>query len=78
MGRYFNGVMGAPMIPNRICFFKDICSMNEVDKINNRTNIAINNNKDHYRVKSGINREENDLFIYMRLLYIICNITLNK
>jgi hypothetical protein len=74
MGRFFNGVMGVPMLPNRICFFEDICSLNEVDKINNRINIAIDNNKDHYRVKSLVNREENDLFIYTRLLYIIYNI----
>ena len=24
MGSYFNGILGAPMLPNRICFFEDI------------------------------------------------------
>jgi hypothetical protein len=74
MGKYFNGVMGAPMLPNRICFFEDICSINEVDKIDKRINNAIDNNRDHYRVKSIVNREQNDLFIYIRLLNIIYNI----
>ena len=77
MGKYFNGVMGAPMLPNRICFFEDICTINEVDKIDERINKAISNNKDHYRVKSSSNREEVDLFIYVCLLYKIYNIKFN-
>ena len=75
MGKYFNGVMGAPMLPNRICFFEDINSFGEVDKIDDRINNAVLNNRDHYRVKSVNKREENDLFIYTRLLNKIYNIT---
>ena len=76
MGKYFHGVLGAPMLPNRICFFEDIQSIYEIAKINNRIDDAIANNRDHYRVKTlNDNREEIDLFIYIRLLKKIYNIT---
>jgi hypothetical protein len=77
MGKYFHGVLGAPMLPNRICFFEDINSTNEVDKINSRIDDAIKNNKDHYRVKTlNGNREEIDFFILNKLLEKIYNFRL--
>ena len=77
MGKYFNGILGAPMLPNRICFFEDIHSINEFDKIQNRILEAKTNNKDHYRVKTlRGNRVEIDLFIYKELLKYIYNIRL--
>lgn len=77
MGKYFHSVLGAPMLPNRICFFEDITSTNdgEYNKIINRINWAVSENKDHYRVKTlHGNREEIDLFIYKQLLKLIYNI----
>lgn len=75
MGKYFHGILGAPMLPNRICFFEDIKSINEIDKIQNRIIDAINDNKDHYRVKTlHGNREEVDIYIYKKLLLNIYNI----
>lgn len=81
MGKYFNGILRVPMLPNRICFFEDIASTNEYEynKIINRINNAIIENKDHYRVKTfSNNREEIDLFIYKHLLKIIYEININK
>jgi hypothetical protein len=76
MGRFFNGILGAPMLPNRICFFEDIKSTNEIDKIENRIADAIQNNKNHYRVKTlNSNREEIDFFILQNLLKKIYNIS---
>lgn len=75
MGKYFHGVFGALMLPNRICFFEDIYSIKEYDKIIDRINNAKQNNKDHYRVKSICeNREIIDYFIYQSLLKNIYNI----
>jgi hypothetical protein len=75
MGKYFHGVFGAPMLPNRICFFEDIYSNKEYDKIIERIDNAKQNNKDHYRVKSVCeNREIIDYFIYQCLLKNIYNI----
>ena len=75
MGKYFNGILNAPMLPNRICFFEDITSVNESDKIINRISCAIAEKKDHYRVKAMHgNRVEIDLFIYKQLLKLIYNI----
>jgi hypothetical protein len=77
MGKYFHGLMGAPMLPNRICFFEDIQSVYEIDKINNRINDAIANNRDHYRVKtSNHNREQIDMVICRQILEKIYNIRL--
>ena len=77
MGKFFNGVLGAPMLPNRICFFEDITSIDEIDKINDRITNAIINNVDHYRVKTqSNNRDEIDMFIYKQLLLRIYNINL--
>jgi hypothetical protein len=74
MGKYFNGVLKCPMLPNRICFFEDIISINETNKIINRINGAIQNNRDHYRVKTQTNeREQIDLYIYNILLKMIYN-----
>jgi hypothetical protein len=73
MGKYFNGVLKCPMLPNRICFFEDI--KNETDKIISRINEAIQNNKDHYRVKTQTHeREKIDLYIYNILLKMVYNI----
>ena len=80
MGKYFHGILGAPMLPNRICFFEDITSIhdiNEINKIQTRISDAIFNNKDHYRVKTLYgNREIIDLYIYKELLKNIYNISL--
>lgn len=80
MGKFFNGILGAPMLPNRICFFEDIISVNEIDKIykiDERINDSIKNNKTHYRIKTlNGNREEIDFFIANYLLQKIYNITL--
>lgn len=77
MGKFFNGYIGAPMLPNRICFFEDIISKNEIKTIIYRIIDSKNNNKDHYRVKTlNGNREEIDLFIYKVLLILIYNINL--
>lgn len=74
MGKYFNGILKAPMLPNRICFFEDIISIEETEKIEHRIHDAIQNNKDHYRVKNFYNREQNDLYIYKILLEIVYSI----
>ena len=75
MGKFFHVILGVPFLPNRICFFEDINSINEVEKINNRITEGINSNKDHYRVKTlNRDREAIDLFIYIRLLDLIYNI----
>jgi hypothetical protein len=77
MGKYFNGIFGAPMLPNRICFFEDIQSIDEITKIQDRILEAKNNKKDHYRVKTlHGNRVEIDMFIYKELLKCIYNISL--
>ena len=77
MGKFFNGVLCAPMLPNRICFFEDIISVNEIGKIDTRINEAIQTNKDHYRIKTlRGNREEIDFFISKYLLQKIYNIYL--
>lgn len=76
MGKYFHGILGSPMLPNRICFFEDIKSINEINKIQNRIIDATNNNKNHYRVKTLYgNREEVDFYIYKQLLLNIYNIS---
>jgi hypothetical protein len=78
MGKFFNGLLGAPMLPNRICFFEDIVSVNEIGKIDTRIDEAIQNNKDHYRIKTlRGNRAEIDFFIAKHLLQKIYNIYLN-
>ncbi len=77
MGCFFNGIMGAPMLPNRICFFEDIISINEINKIEHRINTAIKNNKNHYRIKTlNGNREEIDFLISKILLKKIYNISI--
>ena len=78
MGKFFNGILGAPMLPNRICFFEDINSVCEIGKIDDRINEAIQQNKNHYRIKTGNpNREEIDFFISKYLLQKIYNIYIN-
>jgi hypothetical protein len=77
MGLYFNGVLGAPMLPNRICFFEDITSTNQTDLIRSRIDDAILNDKDHYRVKNlNGNREELDKCVYKELLKKIYDINI--
>ena len=69
MGLYFNGILGAPMLPNRICFFEDIRRSDQTEMIRNRIDSAIENNKDHYRVKNQcFNRVEIDKCVYIELL----------
>ena len=76
MGLYFNGFLNAPMLPNRICFFEDITSITDESKkqIEDRITDAIKLNKDHYRVKSFVNREQIDMVIYDILLNKVYNI----
>jgi len=74
MGKFFNGIIGAPMLPNRICFFEDIISVNEIDKIDKRVNDAIKNNKTHYRIKNNRTIEQIDFFISTYLLQKIYNL----
>ena len=77
MGLYFNGVCGALMLPNRICFFEDIISIHQTDMIKRRIDDAILNSVDHYRVKNkNGNRQENDKCVYTELLKKIYNINL--
>ena len=77
MGKYFNGILKAPMLPNRICFFEDITSIHEDEKIKDRVTRSMENNIDHYRVKTlHPNREEIDINIYENLLQLIYNIPL--
>ena len=76
MGLFFNGVLRAPMLPNRICFFEDITDTTiQSIQIYERIISAMQNNKDHYRVKNCINRDKIDIIIYSQLLKIIYNIT---
>ena len=78
MGLYFNGVLGAPMLANRICFFEDINNTNQINLIRTRIDSAILNDKDHYRVKNlNGNRENLDKCVYKELLNKIYNIQLN-
>ena len=79
MGKYFNGILGAPMLPNRICFFEDILSINEIGKVQQRMQEAKSNNKDHYRVKTAVGnqRSQIDMFIYQELLKCIYDININ-
>lgn len=77
MGHYFNGIMGIPPLPNRICFFEDIHNVDEDTQkmIENQINISMKNNIDHYRVKTkNDNRCFIDYFIYIILLEKIYNI----
>ena len=75
LGKYFHGYLKCPMLPNRICFFEDINSINETEKITSRINNALQNNRDHYRVKTQTNeREKIDFYIYNILLKMIYNI----
>lgn len=75
MGKFFHGILRAPMLPNRICFFEDIVSIDENEKIDHRITLAIQTHKDHYRVKTqSYLREEIDLYIYKCLLKRIYNI----
>ena len=64
MGTFFNGILGAPMLPNRICFFEDIISINQTDIIHSRINDAIKNNKTHYRIKTLNGTENKSIFLF--------------
>jgi hypothetical protein len=77
MGLYFNGILQAPMLPNRICFFEDITSISDESRkqIEDRITHAISSNRDHYRVKSQVNREQIDMCVYTILLKRIYNIS---
>ena len=74
MGKYFHGVLGAPLLPNRICFFEDVTHEDEKTVLE-RIEVAINSGKDHYRVKTLMgDREKIDFFIYKQLLSLVYNI----
>jgi hypothetical protein len=77
MGLFFNGILKAPMLPNRICFFEDITDyIEQYSLINERIHNSVKNNIDHYRVKNRADiRDKTDIIIYSRLLKIIYNIT---
>jgi hypothetical protein len=69
MGKFFHRAFGAPMLPSRICFFEDIIDVNQTELIRNRIDNAIQNGKDHYRVKNQTdNRENLDKCVYTELL----------
>lgn len=75
LGKYFNGHLNAPFLKNRICFFEDITSTDELHKIEERIISSKINSTDHYRVKTLYgNREQIDYFIYILLLRNIYNI----
>ena len=77
MGQYFYGVLNVPILPNRICFFEDILDTDDtnIPKIELRIQDAINENKDHYRVKNYRgDRLSIDHLIYKILLKHIYNI----
>jgi hypothetical protein len=77
MGKYFNGVLGVPMLKNRICFFEDITTIDEDEDIT-KINKAMSEYKHHYIVKTPyINREIKDMLIYKQLLKIIYNENIN-
>lgn len=77
MGEYFHRHLGVPMLPNRICFFEEFTIIDNIQERVIREKIIenINNQTDHYRVKT-LNgpREEIDLVIYKLLLEYIYNI----
>ena len=81
LGSYFNGVLKAPMLPNRICFFEDILYEKDHNIVIDRINNAKNENKDHYRLKTKTNnRIEIHGMIYkhlLKLIYDIDNTVLN-
>jgi hypothetical protein len=75
MGRYFYKHLKVPMLPSRVCFFEDITGENDVEIIMSRIReSSLVNNVNHYRVKSNIDRERIDLYIYKILLKTIYNI----
>lgn len=75
MGLFFHKYLKTPIISSNMCFYEDIQNYkSEYEKINDRFLKATKNNIDHYRVKNKINREYNDLFIYIYLLKKIYNI----
>lgn len=77
MGRYFYGRLKAPMLLSRVCFFEDITGENDMEIIMSRIREAsLVNNINHYRVKSKIDRERIDFYIYKILLKTIYNIDL--
>jgi len=45
MGLFFHYALAAPLLPNRICFFEDVNSINEREIIDDRIMTAINNKK---------------------------------
>ena len=73
LGRFFNGVLGAPFLPNRICF---LIHFHDPDDPNILIHIeqGIKSNCDHYRVKNH-HRDIVDLAVYKCLLLRIYNIT---
>ena len=75
MGLYFHGILGAPMLPNRICFFEDVNHSMPQLQVIERIDEAISLGKDHYRVKNNANREVIDKWVYIQLLRKIYGIT---
>jgi len=76
MGELIHGYLGVAMIQNRICFFEDIRSENEISRIDERIDQAIIENKDHYRIKtSNADRHSIDLVICKRLLFKIYHLS---
>jgi hypothetical protein len=75
MGMYFNGILKAPMLPNRICFFEDITTKTHDSVITDRITTSVSNLKDHYRVKNSEKRTECDMRVYTILLKMIYGIS---
>jgi hypothetical protein len=74
MGKYFHGYLKTPMISIPMCFIEDATGANDFNKVMNRINLALTYNISHYRVKSMVNREQSDLYVYKILLKRIYNI----
>jgi hypothetical protein len=74
-GIYFNGIKNINIIPQQMCFFEDIYSIEQQNKyILNKIKYSLNTYIHNYRVKNNINRINNDLYIYTLLLNLIYNI----
>jgi len=70
MGKFFHGILKAPILPSRIYFFEDVTSVE--DPVEERIDLARSQNKDHYRVKNVDRRM--DAHIYKVLLQKLYNL----
>lgn len=81
MGKFFHGILGAPMIPSKIHFMENFTTMDGDDVIIKSILTGITEGKDHYRVKNNGTLEERTLIdgnIYKKLLKHIYGIAEGK